>query len=132
MEWDLREVILPRQKLMIGMTGNVGGGSPAINAVAGTIGAYIEGRSLGGIKRELGSRGIASEVPMPAYGYMRKDEFYHTSKDEDLINDWVWGDLSGLIRTDRKGRNAGRESPICQIPCGNTKIARSCRWHMRT
>ena len=55
-EWDLDEVILPRRKLRIGMTGTVGGGAPAINALAGTIDAYIEGRSLVEIKNELVSR----------------------------------------------------------------------------
>ena len=71
-----------------------------------TIDAYIEGGSLVEIRRELGSKGVASEVPMPTYGYVRKDEFYHTSKDEDLINDWVVGALRGLIHTDRKGMGA--------------------------
>ena len=68
------------------------------------------------------SRGVASEVPTSAYRYMGKDEFYHVSNDEDLLNDWAVGKLEGLIHTDRKGRNAGVESSICQIPWENTPI----------
>ena len=54
------------------MTGHTGGGAPAINALAETIDGYIEGRSLVGMKNDLGPRGVFSEVPMPTYGYMGK------------------------------------------------------------
>ena len=67
------------------------------------------------IQNELGSRGV-SELPMPTYGYMSNDEFYHAMINEDLINNWAIGALKGLIYTDRDGRNAGAESYICQIP----------------
>ena len=106
---------------MIGTTGSVGGGAPSTNDTTETIDGYIEGRSLVEIKIAPGSRGVLSEVPTPTYGYMRKDEFYHMGKDEDLINDWVVGALGGLIHTDRKGRSAGKETPICQIPWGTQK-----------
>ena len=51
--WNLDEVVLPRRKLRICMTGEVGGGAPSINALAETIEAYIEGRSSAGIKNGL-------------------------------------------------------------------------------
>ena len=68
---------------------------------------------------------------MPTYGYMRSDEFYPRMIDGDLINDWVIPALKGLIYTDRKGRGAGVESPICQIPWGNVEHTCACRWRMR-
>ena len=49
-EWGRNEVLLPRRKLGIGMTGHTGGGAPAINALAGTIGGYIGDRALVGTK----------------------------------------------------------------------------------
>ena len=82
--------------------------------MAETIDAYIGGRSLVELQDELGSRGVVSEVPMPKYGYMRKYERYHAMIGEDLINDWAIGALGGLIYTDRKGRNAGKESPYAK------------------
>ena len=105
--------------------------APSINSSSGTIEGFIGGRSLVEMKDDLWSRGVASEVPLPTYGYMRKDEFYHVSKDDDLLNDWAAGALKGLIHTDRKGRNAGAESSICQIPWQNKPIICSRRWRMR-
>ena len=102
-------------------TGTTGGGAPAINALTETIDGYIEGRTLVGIKNEPGSRGVASEVPIPTYGYMGKDEFYHMSNDGDLINGWAIDALGCLIYTGSKGRSARKESPICQIPWGNSE-----------
>ena len=116
---------------MIGMTGHTGGGAPAIKALSETVGGYIEGRSLVEMKNDLWSIGVVAEVPTPTYGYMVESEFYFTSMDEDIINDWALDTLRGLIHTDRKGRGAGEESPICQIPWGNTQVARACRWGMR-
>ena len=89
----MNDVTLPRRKLMIGMTGNVGGGAPAINALTETIDSCIAGGSLVDIQNELGSRGVVSSAPMPTYAYMRKGDFYHAMRTEDLINDWAIGAL---------------------------------------
>ena len=80
------------------------------------------------MQNELGERGVVSEVPMPTYGYMRRGIFYQAMADGNLINDWAIGALKGLVYTDRQGRNAGKESPICQIPWGNTERPCACRW----
>ena len=90
MGWDQNEVTLPRRKLRIGATGTVGG-SPSINSSTEAVDAFIEGRSLVEIQNELGSRGVVSEVPIPTYGYMGKDEFYQSMLGEGLINDWAIG-----------------------------------------
>ena len=42
-----------RRKLRIRLTGNAGGGAPAINALAGTVDGVKGGRCLGGIKEAL-------------------------------------------------------------------------------
>ena len=81
-------------------------GAPGINDLSETIEGFIRGRSLGEIGEDLGARGVVTEVPMPTYGYMRRDEFYHVSRDDDLINGWALGALNGLIHTDRQGRIA--------------------------
>ena len=99
--------------------------------MSGTIEGLIGGGSLVEMKDELGPKGVVSEVPMPTYGYMRKDEFYHVSNDEYLLNDWALGTLKGLIHTGRKGRGTGVETAICQIPYGNMPIICACRWRMR-
>ena len=41
-----REEMNHRMKLRIGMTGNIGGGAPALNALAETIEGFIGGRTL--------------------------------------------------------------------------------------
>ena len=64
----------------------------------------------------------------PTYGYLRSDEFYHRSRDGDLINDWVTDTWKVLIYADRQGRNTGRRTFICQIPAKDTC---DCRYHMR-
>ena len=63
-------------KLRIGMTGNLGGGGPSINALVGTIEGFIGGGALVEMNAELGARDWVAEVPMPTYVYFRKDEFF--------------------------------------------------------
>ena len=53
---------------------------------------------------------------MPTYGYVRRDECYGRSVGGNLTNEWAIRALRGMIYTDRKGRNAGADTSICQIP----------------
>ena len=122
------EEVNHRRKLRIGMTGNVGWGAPSINALTETIEGFIGGRSLKEMKVELGAKGLLAEVPSPTYGYLGSDDFYHRSRDGDLINDWASDALKGLIYTDRQGRHTGHRAFICQIPANDTC---ACRYHMR-
>ena len=97
------------------------GGEPAINASCETIEAGVGGGPIEDVQNDLSERGVVSEIPMPTYGYMGRDEFYPRMVDGNLINDWVIPALKGSIYTDRKGRGAGIESPICQIQWENAE-----------
>ena len=74
------------------------------------------------LQNELGKRGVAYEVQMPTYGYMRNDAFYQSMKGENMINDWAIVALKGLVYTDRQGWNAGKDSFIRQLPWGVQNI----------
>ena len=79
----------------------------------------------------MASTGVLTETPTPTYGYMRGDDFYIAAMGGNLINYWVLVALRGIIYTDRKGRNMGTDSPIRQIPWGDTEYICACRWRMR-
>ena len=110
------------------MTGNVGGGAPAINALVETIEGFIGGRAMVEMKSELGARGLVAEAPMPTYGYLRKDEFLYRRKDGDLINGWAIDALRELAQSDRHGRHTGVQSFMRQIAI---RQACSCLYRMR-
>ena len=106
-------------------------GAPEINALWATIESSIGGGSIIDVHIELGEGGVVSEVPMPTYGYMRRDSSYRATTDGNLIDDWAIGAVKGLVYTDRKGWGAWGESPICQIPWGNTEHPCARRRRMR-
>ena len=83
------------------------------------------------LQNELGKRGVLPEVQMPTYGYMWRDVSYQSTKGENLISDWAIGTLKGAAYTGRKGRNAGKDSPICQLPWADTEHPFARRWRMR-
>ena len=62
---------------------------------------------------------------------MRRGEFYVGTIDGDLTNEWVLCTISGVIYTDRRGRNMGTDSSICQIPRSGPEEICARRWHMR-
>ena len=113
---------------MVGMTVNVGGCAPSINASTETVEGFIGGRPLKETKGGLGAGGLVAEVPSPTYGYLRSGEFYRMGIEGDRINDRVGGTLEVLIYTDRQWRSTGRRTFICQIPVMATC---ACRYHMR-
>ena len=106
MEWN-QGIVIPRQKLRIGSTGNAGAGNPAINALWGAVEEKLGNNSIGEAQEDLVRRGVATEIPAPTYGYMRRNEFYLGTIDVDLANGWVMYTLRGTIYTDRKERNVG-------------------------
>ena len=112
MAWNM-DIMSPGQKLRIGPTGTSGGWASAINHSTETIEAIIVGGYIVDLQNELGKRGVSSEVQMPKYGYIGEDAFYQSTKDENMIDDWAIVALGGLVYTDRKGRDAGKDSPIC-------------------
>ena len=86
-----REEVGPMRKLRIGMTGNVGVRSAAINATAGGISGIVGGRALVEEKESLVASGEVAEAPSPTYGYLRSNALLFDRKADDLINAWVWG-----------------------------------------
>ena len=83
------------------------------------------------VQKEMASRGVLAEIPTPTYGYMRGDDFPMAMMGGNLINDWVSVALRGMIYTGRKERNMGTDSPICQVPWGDTEYICACRWQTR-
>ena len=131
MAWN-RGIQETRQKLRIGPAGNAGLGNPAINAMWEVIEAKVGNNSIGEMQKEMASRGVLTEIPAPTYGRARGDELHMGIIDENLVREWVPVALRGMIYTDRRGRNMGKDSPICQIPWGDTEYPIcACRWHMR-
>ena len=104
--------------MRIRSTGNSGLGNPAINDSWEVVEDKVGGVSIVEAQKEMASRGVLTEITTPTYGYMRGGGFHMEMMDGDLINDWVLVALRGMIYTDRKGRNMGTDSPICQIPWG--------------
>ena len=72
------------------------------------IEAKVGNNSIGEVKKDLSSRGIVTEIPAPTYGYMRRDDFYVGTIDENRTSEWVAFSLRGMIYADRRGRNMGR------------------------
>ena len=130
MAWNTR-IQAKRHKLMIGSTGNSGLGNPEINSSRDVVEAKVGCVSIVEVQKEMASRGILTETPYPTHGCMRGDDFYMATMDGNLISDWVFWVLRGMIYTDRKGRNMGTYSSICQVPWGDTEYICACRWRMR-
>ena len=78
----------PKRKLRIGMAGNVGGGSAAINVLVETTEGIVGGRAMAGESAALSERGVPTELPMPKYGYVRISMALFGERDGDMINDW--------------------------------------------
>ena len=95
------------------------------------IEAKVGNNSIGGMQKDMDSRGLLTEIPAPTYGYTRGGDFHMGIIDGDLVNEWALVALRGTIYTDRRGRNMGSDSPICQIPRRDTEYICACRWHMR-
>ena len=121
----------PRRKLRIGNTGNAGPGNPAINALLDLVEGVVGANSIGEVKKDLAQREAKAEFPPPPYGYLRRDEFYTRSLDDNLPNEWVTHALRGMIYTEIIGRCMSADTFICRIPwLGKERIC-ACRWHMR-
>ena len=87
--------------------------------------------SIGEMQKGLESRGIVTEIPAPTYRYMRRGDLYVDTIGENLTNEWLLCAISGMIYTDRRGRNMGTDSSICQIPPHGPEEICARRWHMR-
>ena len=108
----------PRQKLGYGPIGKRVWGGHAIYALREVTEAEVGNNLIGVVQTEMASSGVLTDIPAPTYGYIGEMTFTWGVIDGDLINAWVLVALGRMIYTDRRGRNRGTHSPICQIPWG--------------
>ena len=80
---------------------------PSNKCFRGLIAAKVGNKSTGEAENDLVSRGIATEIPSPAYGYMRGNGLYVGTIGRDLASDWLMYTLRGAIYRPKRKKHGG-------------------------